>query len=56
MFLATRVRKNPCVQCLLCLRKKERVFRSVSMVKTFRLNVGAYWVHVYYKFTIDVTY
>jgi len=26
------------------------------MVKAFRLNVGAYWVLVYYKFTIDVTY
>jgi len=26
------------------------------MVKAFRLNVGAYWVMGYYKFTIDVTY
>jgi len=26
------------------------------MVKALKLNVGAYWVQVYYKFTIDVTY
>jgi len=26
------------------------------MVEAFRLNVGAYWVLVYYNFTIDVTH
>jgi len=26
------------------------------MMKALRLNVEAYWVLVYYKFTIDVTY
>jgi len=26
------------------------------MAKAFKLNIGAYWVLVYYKFTVDVTY